>query len=76
MSSRLSCLSTAELCALWRKSWAGLHAATTPGACADVVHTRGVLLEELERREPQAMAEWLRAGALEPDGPAAYLVRV
>ena len=71
----LACLTTAQLCALWRKSRAGLHAASTPASQARVAAARGVLLDELERREPEAMAEWLQTGALEPDGPSAYLVR-
>ncbi len=36
---------------------------------------RGMLLEELERREPEVMADWLQSGAREPEGPSAYLVR-
>jgi hypothetical protein len=71
----LRSLSTAQLCALWRKSSAGLRAAQTPAARAEVVAARGVLLDELERREPEAMAEWLEAGAVEPEGPSVYLVR-
>jgi hypothetical protein len=71
----LAALTTPQLCALWRKSRAGLHAAPTPASRAEVVSARGVLLDELERREPQAMAEWLESGALEPDGPSTYLVR-
>jgi hypothetical protein len=71
----LRSLSTAQLCALWRKSSAGLRAAPTPAARAEVVAARGVLLDELERREPEAMAEWLEAGAVEPEGPSVYLVR-
>jgi hypothetical protein len=71
----LAALTTPQLCALWRKSRAGLRAAPTPAARAEVVHARGVILDELERREPHAMAEWLESGALEPDGPSAYLVR-
>ena len=71
----LTGLTTPQLCALWRKSQAGLHAATTPADRAKVVSARGVLLDELERREPDAMAEWLESGALEPDGPSTYLVR-
>ena len=68
-------LSTPELCALWRKSRAGLHATSTAAARARVAAARGLLLDELERRDPEAMAEWLQSGALEPDGPSAYLVR-
>ena len=68
-------LSTAQLCALWRKSSAGLRAAATPADRAEVVAARGVLLDELERREPAAMAAWLASGAVEPEGPPVYLVR-
>jgi hypothetical protein len=71
----LAALTTPQLCALWRKSLAGLHAAPTPAERARVAAARGVLLEELECREPEAMADWLRSGAREPAGPSAYLVR-
>ena len=68
-------LATSELCALWRKSSAGLRAAATPAARAAVVAARGALLDELERREPEAMARWLATGAREPEGPSDYLLR-
>ena len=68
-------LTTAQLCALWRKSSAGLSGAQSPAAEASVVAARGVLLDELERREPEAMLDWLESGALEPGGPSTYLVR-
>jgi hypothetical protein len=71
----LAGLTTAQLCSLWRKSRSGLHAAPTPAARARVAAARGVLLEELERREPEVMADWLESGAREPEGPSAYLVR-
>ena len=71
----LAGLTTPQLCALWRKSRAGLHAAPTPADRARVAATRGVLLDELERREPEVMADWLQSGAREPEGPSAYLVR-
>ncbi|WP_157544526.1 hypothetical protein [Nocardioides halotolerans] len=71
----LTALTTPQLCSLWRKSLAGLRAAPTPGARASVAAARGVLLDELERREPEVMAAWLQSGAREPQGPSAYLVR-
>ena len=71
----LTTLTTPQLCALWRKSRSALTGAAAPAAPAAVVDARGVLLDELERREPHAMAEWLRSGAGEPEGPSIYLVR-
>ena len=71
----LAGLTTPQLCALWRKSQSGLHAAPTPADRVQVAAARGVLLEELERREPDVMADWLQSGAREPEGPSAYLVR-
>jgi hypothetical protein len=71
----LAGLTTPQLCALWRKSRAGLHAAPTPAERARVAAARGVLLDELEHREPEVMADWLQSGAREPEGPSAYLVR-
>lgn len=70
----LARLSTAELCAVWRKSMAALLAAGSPAEQAEVVAVRGALLGELERREPQPMLDWLSGGAREPEGPPAYLV--
>jgi hypothetical protein len=67
-------LTTAQLCSLWRKSAAGLSAATTPGALAEVVNARAVVLAELERRDPVAMAAWIAAGAREAGGPPSYLL--
>jgi hypothetical protein len=63
-----------QLCALWRKSLAGLRGASTPDARARVVSAREALLDELERREPQAMDDWLTSGAVDPEGPTVYLV--
>lgn len=71
----LAGLTTPQLCALWRKSRAGLRAAPTPAARVRVAAARGILLDELERREPEVMADWLQSGAREPEGPSAYLVR-
>ncbi len=71
----LAGLTTAQLCSLWRKSRSGLHAAPTPADRARIAAARGVLLDELEHREPEVMADWLQSGAQEPEGPSAYLVR-
>ena len=71
----LSRLTMPQLCALWRKSRAGLRGASTPDARARVVNAREALLDELERREPQAMDDWLTTGGLDPEGPSGYLVR-
>jgi hypothetical protein len=68
-------LTTPQLCALWRKSHAGLYAAPTAADRARVAAARGILLDELEHREPDVMADWLQSGAREPEGPSAYLVR-
>ena len=68
-------LTTPQLCALWRKSRAGLRSAPSPEAVAKVVTARGLLLDELERREPEAMAAWLDGGGADPEGPLDYLLR-
>jgi hypothetical protein len=75
-SSTLRSLSTAQVCSLWRKSAAGLTAATSPEALSEVVTARAAVLAELERREPVAMAAWIAAGAREAGGPPAYLLGV
>ncbi|QIG44722.1 hypothetical protein G5V58_19775 [Nocardioides anomalus] len=68
-------LSTPQLCALWRKSAAALAGARTPASKARVAGLRAALLDELEGREPEAMAAWLADPTGEPLGPSAYLVR-
>jgi hypothetical protein len=70
----LRTLTTAQVCSLWRKSASGLTAANTPEALAEVVTARSVVLAELERREPVAMAAWIAAGAREAGGPPSYLL--
>ncbi|MXG89862.1 hypothetical protein [Nocardioides flavescens] len=74
-SSALAGLDSAQLCGLWRKSAAGLTAASDVEQHLAVVEARGALLAELERRDPDPMGAWLaRGGRGEPAGPAAYLV--
>lgn len=72
-ASPLAELTLTQVSALWRKSRAGLASASTPEQQLAVVSARAVLLAELERRDPRAMAAWLATGGTaEPDGPAAY----
>lgn len=73
--SVLADVDSAQLCALWRKSAAGLSGATDVEQHLAVVEARGALLAELERRDPAPMAAWLATGGPgEPAGPASYLV--
>jgi len=75
--SDLSALSATQLSALWRKSAVSLLiAARSADAVLEAVRARAVLLAELERRDPVTMAAWIAAGALEADGPPAYLLGV
>lgn len=68
-------LDPAQLCALWRKSAAGLSGASSIEQHLAVVDARVALLAELERRDPAPMAAWLAVGGSdEPAGPTAYLV--
>lgn len=72
----IATLSTPQLSALWRKSAVGLLAADSTETVLEVVAARDVMVAELERRDPVSMAAWLAAGAVEPDGPPAYLLGV
>jgi hypothetical protein len=75
-AATLLTLTTPQLAALWRKSAAGLSAATDAEATLEVVVARAAILAELERRDPVAMIAWVAAGATEPDGPSTYLLGV
>lgn len=73
--SPLTTLDQTQVSSLWRKSRSGLTSAATSEEFLAVVTARGALLDDLERRDPQAYAAWLAAGGEgEPDGPPSYLL--
>jgi hypothetical protein len=72
-SSPVSTMSTAELCHLWRTTFWMVRDGSSPGRTACVVALRQAALDELDRRHPEAIRQWLRSGHHCADGPARYL---
>ncbi|SFK60300.1 hypothetical protein [Geodermatophilus ruber] len=63
-------LPTGALISSWQESSAALGAATDPARQERVVHLRGVLLDELSRRDPAGVERWLESG---DDAPQEHL---
>ena len=61
------------LCAAWRRSFLALQEATTATARAKVVMARQSYLDELTRRNPEAMSAWLSSGAGAASSPLPFL---
>jgi hypothetical protein len=70
--NHLAILSDSELCREWRQSFVVLRGARGCGRRAWVVSMRQALLEELERRNPEALESWLRSGGGAAGGPERY----
>jgi hypothetical protein len=66
-------MSDAELCQAWRRSYVSLQAARGLRVRALVVHTRQLLLDELERRDPAGLSAWLGSGARAAGGPDRFI---
>lgn len=66
-------LSDHDLCLAWESSSRALRECTTPGARLEVVRVRQACLDELERRQPEAVRAWVLAGADPDSSPARYL---
>lgn len=66
-------LSDADLCLAWESSSRALRRCTTPTARLEVVRVRQACLDELERRQPEAVRAWILAGADPDSSPARYL---
>jgi hypothetical protein len=52
-------LATAQLCTVWRVSYARLQRCTWPGERDHLAQLRRACLDELERRDPRAFARWV-----------------
>jgi hypothetical protein len=65
-------LSDLELCTVWRRSYQRLQRAESPAARLVIVERRQDILDELGRRDPDHLAEWLRAGPRAAGDPAKY----
>lgn len=68
-------LTDQELCSAWRSSFAALHATTSPLVAEAVVALRQLCLDEMEKRDPEALQAWLESGARASDGPDRFLLR-
>lgn len=66
-------LNTSELCRLWRVTFWMVRDVRSPARTVAVVDLRQAVLDELERRRPDAVRCWLTSGRGEADGPARYL---
>jgi hypothetical protein len=67
-------LSTAELCWVWRLSYARVRRATESGQLQDLARHRRDYLDELQRRNPVAFARWLPTARAAGD-PARFFCR-
>lgn len=66
-------LNTSELCRLWRVTFWMVRDVRSPARTVAIVDLRQAVLDELERRRPDAVKCWLTSGRGEADGPARYL---
>jgi hypothetical protein len=71
--ARIADLDTVELCRLWRVTFWMVRDLRSPARTVHVVELRQVVLDELERQRPDAVAQWLTSGRHGADGPARYL---
>jgi hypothetical protein len=69
----LSVLSDEQLCLLWRHTFWKLHDEESVDERMATVALRQACLEELERRDPAALAAWLSSGARASGGPERFL---
>ena len=75
LRSATETLDDTDLCHAWRASFTALERARTAEARLDVVCLRQVYLDELERRHPAGVRDWLDSGARAAGNPARYLHR-
>ncbi|TCO40547.1 hypothetical protein EV646_11788 [Kribbella antiqua] len=65
-------LSEEELCLAWRRSFTELEHCTTDAQRLEVAARRTAVLDELERRDPKAFAEWLDSGPRAAGDPSKF----
>lgn len=68
LSRRPSTLTDAELCRAWRHSFTLLRGAGTAGERSRLAALRQDYLDELERRNPEALQAWFASGARAASG--------
>ena len=66
-------LDNRQLCRLWRDSFWLVRQPSSPGAMLCRVNLRKACLDELERRDADALHAWLDSGARASSGPEKYL---
>jgi hypothetical protein len=59
----------------WRRSFVALEQAVDPVTKAAVVQARQAFLDELERRDPDGLHEWLESGARAAGDPTKFMSR-
>jgi hypothetical protein len=68
-------LPDAELCHTWRRSFVALQQTRSAEELERVAVLRRALLDEMELRDPAALASWLASGARAAGGPERFLRR-
>ncbi len=63
------------LCHAWRRSFVRLESSRGPTRRLEVVGLRQLYLDELERRHPAEVQEWLSSGARAAGNPLPFLLR-
>jgi hypothetical protein len=66
-------LEDADLCLAWCSSYVALQRAKTAESRLRLVTMRALYLDELERRNPSALAAWLSNGARAAAPPRAFV---
>ncbi|MFI6676836.1 hypothetical protein [Kribbella sp. NPDC050470] len=68
----VTALTDEELCGAWRRSTSAVAAPRQAAELEELVDARDRYLDELERRSPEAFAEWLNADPEAAVDPAVY----
>ncbi|MEV0286439.1 MULTISPECIES: hypothetical protein [unclassified Kribbella] len=68
----LSNFTDLDLCLAWRRSFTELEGCTTDAQRLAVIAARHAYLDELERRAPDAFAQWLESGPRAAGNPAKF----
>jgi hypothetical protein len=69
----VTAMDTQELVRDWRRSFVALEQATDPTTKVALVRVRQAFLDELERRNPTGLHEWLESGARAAGDPSRFL---
>jgi hypothetical protein len=72
-SADVTAMDTRELVRDWRRSFVALERAGDPASKAAVVQARQAFLDELERRDPAGLHEWLESGARAAGDPTKFM---